>query len=575
MKLPRRRHRSVLGLDVGVDAARLVLVDSHGGKGHEVQWAREIDLTEFQGFADFDTVSGKIDEALRDVDLRRVDVAATPPWGSARIALEEMPAMDSEKLARASEWYFRRHLPEDMTHPVFHAIGQPSHRNAEGADVMDSVMVFMDDVIVSGVRELSTKLGGRLRWLSSQPHCFRALLAHLGQSSSNTLLLDVGAGQSRLYLFSGGSIRLARKLTPCANDVRKAVAESNGLTWQQASWAMLATSGVGPLAADDAEGLAAQAHDKIIDGFGRLADRLAGEVERSTAYLAARDRLEVDHVVLAGGISDSPAFRKALDDRVSLDCIHLDPHLGLDAESHGHFAPALGAALSALRDDPTVNILSALENQTKHSISLPQTPRKWAAVAAVAGALLGVAGFDVAHTIERNRLVSESEDLESRIEDLRYEAQELTRHDDILGLEDEIQSLRDIYATRAVYTPFFGQVVDILPNDVWLTHVSIERKQKQGTALPNDDDEEEAENAARDPHENSVLVLTLRGRGQSVESLGSLVLALERRDMLESIQVLDIHESTDTGPGRYSFEISGEPLIPTEGTDVEPVGPAR
>lgn len=565
--LPSHR-RSVLGMDIGADGVRIAMVRS-SRDGFAVEWTEEIPLTELQGFADYDSVLAKLRDVIAARVRGRVEVATVPPWNSARVVIEELPAMDSPRFAKAAAWYFSRNHHEDMLSPVDLGIAQSPRTTVEGTEVLDGMMVSMDHVMLTGLADMCQKLQLQLNWLVPAPLCFASLLGTDVSKGRQVLVLDIGAGQTRMTLSVDGNVRLVRKLKPSANEIVRSLCDELALGWEAANHALLAYSGIGPLVGNDPEGLAERARPTIEHELDRLGQQLQGEIERSAAYVQARHGDAVDGVLIAGGLGGAPRLIERLQGHTDLPLESFDPFalMGhateLPVASRPRFALAIGAAVMAIHGDVAANLLSADKapvqerRRTQRRGSWPA--RRVAATAGAAGLVLGIGAFEF-------RTMSQVRGSEARItalyeerDELRVAAHELTRNADVFDLQDRIESLRDIYRDRHLFTPFFGRVVGCLPEGVQLGQILVERAMDTAAPALDTTDEEPVEVSA---DRSFTLSVTMKGRTRDVDDVGLFVVGLERDALLSQIEILRIFEGNDGTGGRwYEFELHGRPIV--------------
>ena len=576
LPLSTRRHRAVLGMDIGADGVRLAMTRT-GGDGLRIEWTEEVSLTELQGFADYDSVLPRLEALIRERVPARTPVATVPPWNSARVVVEEMPRMDAARFAKAANWYFSRNQHEDMLQPVDLGIPQAPRTTVEGKEVLDGVMVSMDRVMLTGLADMCASLDLKLQWLVPSPLCFSTLLSH-GEGGRAELVLDVGSGQTRMVLSMDGHVRLVRKLKPSANEIVRSLADKLEVGWETAHHVLLATSGLGPLAEDDPDGLLPRAAETLDRGLDRLARNLQGEIERSAAYVEARHGEAVDRILIAGGLGGAPGLVQRLAAESHLEISPFDPFsvLGheceLPAAARPSFVQAVGAAMMATRADASANLLmadGAPEQERKRARVRARWPaRRLLGAAGVAGLVLGIGAFDAHTHLRIGTLDAEIDALYEEREALRLRAHELTRNADLFDLQDRIESLRGIYRSRHLFTPFFTRVVDCLPATMRLDRVHVERREIEEDHASaqhesDADDGADVDPAAAPP---ARLVVSMRGRTDDVDAVGAYVVELESRKLLRRIEVLRILERQDDHSERwFEFELEGEPVVRQQG----------
>jgi Tfp pilus assembly PilM family ATPase len=579
--------RQVLGLDIGADVVRMALLEKRRGK-LSVLWTEPISLTELKGFADFDAVGARLAAVLHARGAEHVEVAAMPPWSSGRVSIEEMPAMGEQRLRKAARWYAERAEGDDPLAQVHHAIPQATRPGQDGAAVMDAMLISIDRVMLDGLDEMCRRLSLRLRWVVPQPLCAAAVLP-LDLRGRPVLVVDVGAAQTRMALVVDGSVRLVRKLSACANDTVKAVAQSSDLSWEDASAAVRAAAAMPATGTPGAGAPSAAAVRAAGAELKRLAKSLGEEIERSAAYVAARHRAEVQAVLLTGGLGGSPALNAALRERVTLPLRALDAAqsaLLRGARAREPFgsdcALACGAALLALTGGASINLMArgrrpagreaGARAGARAQLGLRAVLRsRWAAAAAVLA--LAVTGSERqlvrVQTSARARLAA----LQTQAENLDVLAQAASTRDAAVDLRDRLAALQRVYRQRTVLTPLLARIVASLPDEVWLTAMGVERTATAADSTAGDagpagaDGAEGTEGAPAAAHVSggagASLALHLSGRARRVEPIAELVVSLESNALLSRIQALDIREELVGEPGRqsrvFTFEIQAVP----------------
>ena len=340
--------------------------------------------------------------------------------------------------------------------------------------------------------------------------------------------------------------------------------------WEAANHALLAYSGIGPLAADDPDGLAERAAPLIERELDRLGQLLQGEIERSAADVHARHGDGVDGVLIAGGLGGAPRLIERLSANLDFRLAAFDPFAlsgrtsDLPLPSRPRFALAIGAAVMALNGDPAVNLLAAdkapVQERRRTQRGNAWPTRRIVATAAACGLLAGIGVFEV-------RTASRIAGSETRIDalyeerdELRMAAHELTRNADVFDLQDRIESLRGIYRSRHLFTPFFARVVDCLPEGMQLGRIMVERSADAAAPAPVDDDASESNGVVNE--KAPVLAVAILGKSRDVDDVGLFVVALERAALLNRIEVLRILEGKDDLGGRwYEFELHGQPVV--------------
>jgi hypothetical protein len=561
-------------MDVGTDAVRLALVEREG-RDFVVRWVHEESLTALQGFTDYDSVSSLLRRALQGRLDKHVDVATVPPWSSARVTVQEFPAMDEARFAKASVWHYQRNRVDDMDRPLHHSVAQETRTRPDGTEVMDGVMVSMDQVMLEGLEGMCSELHLRLRSVMPRPLCLVPLVeAQFGKRHA-VLNVDIGSGQTRLALVVDGNVRLVRRIKPCANDVVRHICDTVGLNWEEANHALLAHSGWGPLHEDDPEGIATRAKAEAEKALDRLAKALIGEIERSIAYVEARHATPVDQVCLSGGLAGSSYLVDTLAAAIDDEVLRLDPFAGcsgkpeVEEPARTHYSLAIGAARLALSGAGARNILrsqSDVRSPARGRTHSGGWPRRRAIAAMVAtGLLLGVGAHDVLQSRRLHRLHANEVRSQQRLARLSAEADSLGNQRGLFDLADRIEALRDLYAQRQLYTPFLSRVVRSLPSEIWLTQLSLAEVTE---AAPESGEAQVPDRVPTIGHR-----LRIVGRSLEVDPIGQVVLDLERSHAIDRIDALKIDELKDaeSGTAGFRFHIEGSPILATEETPSRPL----
>lgn len=477
---------AVIGLDVGTQAVRAAELSL--GRGRPVlRRLGQIGLPPGAVVAgevvDAPAVSAALRRLWKEAGFGSRDVVVGVANNRVVARVADLPAMPENELRSSLRWQVQDLIPLPLEDAELDAsiIERPVLEAAPDARVRTLLVAAHRDML----RSLLAALEGaslRATRIDLVPFALvRALTPGEGwlEHDGYDVIVGSGAGVTNVVVHDRGIPQFVRTIPTGGAAVTEALAGDLGI--EPASAEALkrgAAGGVPTVARAEAAATAALVP-------------LAGEVAGSLDYhLAQIERGSLRRVVLSGGGARLDAFRRVLEDHLSVEVVDGDPFARLDVSK----APLRADELAGARDLFATAVGLALAEGDPHAVSLlpaeVRTQRAERRQMALAGT--GVAAFAallVALAYARGTQVDDM-----RTDAARAEARTKTLQSQVASLQDMEQLQSDIAAGRQTalaalegdvdWPALFRGIGALIPEDVWLTSFYATRGAAgQGTTL--------------------------------------------------------------------------------------------
>lgn len=201
MRLPRFFHPPVVGLDMGSDAVKAVILRRSRGAWSLVA-AAEVPMRD-TGTSDPDAVTDALKEVFDTLRIRRGRVAAALSGHAVIVKRLSLPVMTDGELAEAIPWEAEQYVPFDLTEVQLDYQVLPTDPNRPATDVLlvaakkERIEERADAIVRAGRQPVILDLEAFALVNAYQAnHADRsdplALLVHAGRSSTIVCLLDNG-----------------------------------------------------------------------------------------------------------------------------------------------------------------------------------------------------------------------------------------------------------------------------------------------------------------------------------------------------------------------------------------------
>lgn len=244
--LAAKESESVIGVDIGTSTIKLVQLKQKGG-GAVLETYGEIALGPYGGAEVGQAVSPpaeKIAEALTDL-MREANVTArtggvSVPLSASLISVITLPTKNREDLATMVPIEARKYIPVPVSEVALdwfvipeeevQFLGTPAANR--GANATDVLLVAIHRQTLNRLESIAKSAALVPKFFEIEPFSFaRASYEH---GTAPTMLIDLGASSTRIYIIEFGVIAVSHTVNRGAQDITLALSKSQGLTFAEA-----------------------------------------------------------------------------------------------------------------------------------------------------------------------------------------------------------------------------------------------------------------------------------------------------------------------------------------------------
>ena len=345
----RKKEKSVLGVDVGSSSLKVVQLRKEGGKA-VLETYGELALGPYAG-GDVGQATNlspeQITEALKDL-LRESKVTATNcgvsvPFSRSLLTLVELPyRKDPQEQKTVVELEARKYVPVPVSEVQLDWFVVPKANPQDEKGEQKTVEVLIVAVHNDELALLQSVIAGaKLSSSFYEIEIFSTIRAVVDEPVKPVMVIDIGAGSTKIYVVEHGVVALSHSLNAGSQDITHAISVSGGISISSAE-AMKKEKGM-----NDGE------------SFKVVFARIFSEARRVLIQYETAHHKSVSSIVLTGGGGVTKALGSYAKDFFSIDVRIADPFEKTEypafmrsvLESIGpEFAVAVGLALRELEE---------------------------------------------------------------------------------------------------------------------------------------------------------------------------------------------------------------------------------
>jgi type IV pilus assembly protein PilM len=304
----------------------------------------------------------KIAEALTDLckesSVTSTKSAVAIPFTASLVSLIEMPTADPKQLAQMIPIEARKYIPvpisevlldwsiipkEGKLQSVEDQKTEPGAAKIEKTDVM---IVAIHNDTVTKYQEICSKTN--LNAAFYEIEMFSTIRALLDQNSKSVMIVDIGAGSTKLYIVERGVIKNSHLINRGSQEITTAVANTLGITFAEAETIKCSTDISSP-----------QADQNIAGAMTNILDYIFAEANQVLLSYEKRYGRTVDRIVLTGGGAMLQGILPAAKRSFQIDVAVGEPFAKVEApaflqnvlkSTNPEFSVAVGAALRMLQE---------------------------------------------------------------------------------------------------------------------------------------------------------------------------------------------------------------------------------
>ena len=358
---------SVLGVDVGSSSVKLVqlrpsrgaaILETYGeialgpyGKqpiGKPVKLAPEV-------------IGAAIKDLMKDANVTARSGGISIPFSSSLVTVLELPKVDQSTLKQVVPIEARKYIPvpisevsldwfvipeEEATDSAFDQL-KPKEKKAPSQEVL---LVAIQNDVLSSFQSITANTGVHVEFYEIE--IFSAIRSALSHGFAPVLVVDIGAGSTKMYVVERGIVRLTHLITTGGAQMTDTLARSMSWDFEKAE-RVKRERGLAPSKAYSAE-----ENEKITEALLSTLTRIFSEVNRVLLSYGQRYNKNVSRVVLTGGGASLPGLSAEAKKALNAETEMADPFSRTEAPAFlsnvlrdigPGFAVSCGLALRKLR----------------------------------------------------------------------------------------------------------------------------------------------------------------------------------------------------------------------------------
>ena len=356
----KKGESSVLGIDIGSSAIKVVQLRKKGGKAvletygalalgpyAKLEIGRATNLP-------VEKVVEALADILREAKTTSKTAGMSIPFSSSLMTVIELPRVDDKQMAQMVPIEARKYVPVpigevtlDWTIIPKPAGEEESETNALGGKKVpkaDVLLVAIHNDTIKEHQEIVQKAALNVNFFEIE--IFSTIRSVLDQNNAPAMILDMGAATTKLYVVERGIVRASHTVSRGSQDITSAIAAGLGIPVDRAE-IMKRTIGLTP----DAN------NKSLADMITVNLDFIFSEARHVLTNYQARRKKSVEKVVLVGGGAAMKGFAEVAQKNLEAPVVLGDPFGRVEApafltdtlrKTGPEFAVAIGIALRRL-----------------------------------------------------------------------------------------------------------------------------------------------------------------------------------------------------------------------------------
>lgn len=359
------KNQSYLGVDIGASSIKVVQLTRKHDRA-VLETYGEIALAPYDGKEmgkAMNLPAAKIAEALTDL-CKEASVTATKtavaiPFVASLVSLIEMPTADSKQLAQMIPIEARKYIPVPISEvlldwsiipkesKMYKSVDeQKTDQSGTKIEKTDVMIVAIHNDTVTKYQDIGSKT--KLNISFYEIEMFSTIRSLLDQNSKSVMIVDIGAGSTKLYVVERGVIKNSHLINRGSQDITLAIAAALNISFADAEALKRSTDMSSP-----------SADQKIVGIISTTLDYVFAEANQVLLGYERKYSRTVDQIILIGGGAllqgILPTAKRGFQIEVSLG----EPFSKVEApaflqnvlkNTNPEFSVAVGAALRMLQE---------------------------------------------------------------------------------------------------------------------------------------------------------------------------------------------------------------------------------
>jgi type IV pilus assembly protein PilM len=460
----------------------------------------------------------------------------------------------------------KEHLPfpVETAEIDFHILNEYEEDHVKRLDLL---VVACPKHLIDRTLSIAKKAGLRPAHLDVGPfaiwNAFTALKA--GKKEETVAVIDLGSEKTSICLFRDGILKFSREVTPAGADITRAVIEGIGslgdseLIYERAE-RIKQEMGIPSESRQEQLSDKSASLSKISFLVRPVLERLSAEIRRSLDYYRSQFNEErIDKLLLTGGGANLKNIVSYLASELRLPVEHFNPlskilfdSKKIDAQLLDQMGPLFTVAAGmALPEPKRIELLPAKEP----FLSKIQVRKLVPVLAPLITVLIFLA--IILYMNGQVRVIQKELDMKkaklANLDVLQAKLKILKEKD--IQLKEKLSQFPSSMIVSVPYRDILREFNDILPNNVSLTHLSVQSKGKPLKKGPPASKPQEGESQKDEGRELYITGIVFGSDSRCLTALAQMIERLERSPLFKSVRLASADENKlYTQPGA-EFEI--------------------
>lgn len=359
----KKKESSVLGLDVGASSIKIVQLRKRHGKA-VLETYGEIALGPYDGKEagqatnlPAEKIVGVLKDLITESKITSHTGGVAIPYVSSLVTLIELPDADQKQLEQMVPLEARKYIPVPISEVLFdwsivpkqaQSISTPTQTPANQNEIkkIEVMVVAIHNETINKFQEIGTKTG--LTTSFYEIEMFSSLRSLLPPNASATILMDFGAGSTKIYIIEQGLIRVSHLIRHGGQDITAAISKTLSVSFAEAETLKKNT---------DPSLLASQKEVGAI--MTTHLDTIFAETKQVLASYEHKYGKTITHGVLIGGGALMKGIVPFAKNKLGIEVVAGDPFTYVESPAflteilktkNPEFSVAVGLALRMLQD---------------------------------------------------------------------------------------------------------------------------------------------------------------------------------------------------------------------------------
>ncbi|MGB8815645.1 MAG: type IV pilus assembly protein PilM [Minisyncoccia bacterium] len=244
------KDTSVIGIDIGSSAAKIVQLKKKGGRAI-LETYGEIALGPYNNteigrsaILGIDRLSEVVKDLLRESNSTTKRSAISIPIGSSLIKFIELPQMGGKQLSEMIPLEARKYIPVPISEVTIDYWVIPKNDNivsefengekinTENSHSNEVLLVVIHNEALERNRQIAQLVG--LENSFSEIELFSGMRSVMDPSILPQMIIDIGAGSTKVYIVERGILRSSHIINRGSQDITLAISKSMGISFDEA-----------------------------------------------------------------------------------------------------------------------------------------------------------------------------------------------------------------------------------------------------------------------------------------------------------------------------------------------------